>query len=72
MELKPKQMRNDKTSTSFLKRGKYLENERFLLHLSDIKVYFFQIESIPSKIFLKKTISVTTICLHHLQDVFGK
>ena len=31
---------NAKTSTGFLKRGEYIENEKPLLNLYDIKVFF--------------------------------
>lgn len=40
--------------------------------LHHITVYFFRTETIPSKNFLKKTISVLTIYLDYLEDVFGK
>ena len=52
-------------------RGEYIENETFLLNLPDIKV-FFRIERILSKPFLKKTISIHGMHLHHLGDVLDK
>ena len=58
------------TSAAFLKRGEYIEKEKNLLNLSDIED-FFRIERILSKIFLKKTISVLSMHLHHLGDVLG-
>ena len=38
----------------FFKRGKYIENKKLLLNLSDIIFFFFKIERILSKTFLKK------------------
>ena len=64
-------MLNAKSSTAFLKRGEYLENEKLLLNLSDIKV-FFRIEKILSKTFLEKTIIILRIHLHYLGDVLDK
>ena len=43
MELEPVEIRNDKKSTAFLKRGEYVVNEEFLLNL--VKP-FFRIESV--------------------------
>ena len=56
---------------SFFLRGEYIENKTFLLNLPDIKV-FFRIERILSKPFLKKTISIHSMHLHHLGDVLDK
>ena len=53
---------NTKTSEAFLKRGESIENEKLLLNLSDIKV-FFRIEGILSKTFVKRTISIVGIRL---------
>ena len=52
-----------KTSEDFLKRDESIENEKLLLNLSDIKV-FFRIERILSKTILGKTISIVSILLH--------
>ena len=61
MQLEPMEIQNAATSTAFLKKGEYLQNEEFLLNLPDIKVYFFRTESILSKTFLKKAISILII-----------
>lgn len=48
----------------FFERGKYLENEKFFLKLSDIKVYI--------STFFKKTISILSIYLHKLEYMLDK
>ena len=58
-------MQNTKTSADFLKRGESIENEKLLLNLSDIKV-FFRTEGILRKTFLKKTISIVSVHLPFL------
>ena len=63
---------NAKTSTAFSKKGEYIENEKHLLNLFDIKVFFFRVESILSKAFLKKTISIFSIHLQHLGNPIDK
>ena len=55
----------------FFKRGEYIENEKLLLNLSGIKV-FFSIEKILSKTFLKKIISILGMHLHYLGDLLDK
>ena len=57
---------------SLKKRGKYLKNGKFSLNLSNIKVYFFRIESIHSKAFLKKAISILSNYLHHFGHALDK
>ena len=52
-------------------RGEYIENEKFLFNLCDIKA-FFRIERILSKPFLKKTFSILSMHVHHLGDVLDK
>ena len=64
MELEPMEIMNTKTSSAFLKRGKY-KNETFLLD-----IFFFRIESILR--ILKKIINILSIYLHHLRDVLDK
>ena len=58
-------MQNTKTSADFLKRGESIENEKLLLNLSDIKV-FFRTEGILRKTFLKKTIGIFSVHLPFL------
>ena len=58
-------MQNTKTSADFLKRGESIENEKLLLNLSDIKV-FFRTEGILRKTFPKKTISIVSVHLPFL------
>ena len=48
----------------FFERSKYLENEKFFLKLSDIKVYI--------STFFKKTISILSIYLHKLEYMLDK
>lgn len=49
------EIQNATTSTTFLKKGEYLENEKFLLSLSDIKVYFFlELKAFLAKLFSKR------------------
>ena len=62
IELESAEIQNTKTSEAFLKRGESIENEKLLLNLSDIKV-FFRIEGILSKTFVKRTISIVGIRL---------
>ena len=54
----------------FFKRGKYVEHEKLLLNLTDIKVFLRENEKILCKTFLKKTISIHSIYLDHY--IFGK
>ena len=55
--------------TVLLKKGsEYPKNEKLLLNLSNIKVYFFRIESILSKTFLKKLFNYRL----YLRNVLGK
>ena len=65
-------MENAKTSTAFLKRDEYIENEELFLNLSDIKGLFFRIKTVFSKTFFKKTISILGIHLLYLVDALGK
>lgn len=46
-------------------RGEYFKNKRFLINLSDIKVYFLNIENIICKTFVLNY-------RHHLRDVIDK
>ena len=56
--------KNSNILTVFLNNTrKYLESEKLLLILSDIKVYFSRISSILSKTFLKKAITIFNVQL---------
>ena len=68
----PLGMQNAGTSSAFLKRGEYIKNEKLLLNLSGIEVFFFRTERIFSKTFLKKSITVFSINLHYLGDTLHK
>lgn len=72
MEVEPVEMQNAKISTAFSNGDEYLANERYLLNLYDMEVYFFKISSILSKIFFKKNISILSIYLLHLGDALDK
>ena len=65
-------MENAKTSTVFLKRDEYVENEELFLNLSDTKGLFFRIKMILSKTFFKKTVSILGIHLLYLGDALDK
>ena len=51
---------------------KSLYQKRKAFFKSKIKVFFFRIEWIHSKNFLKKTIIIFSIYLHHLVDALDK
>ena len=38
--MEPAEIQNAKTLTAFFKRGEYIENEKLLLNLCDIKLFF--------------------------------
>ena len=62
----PRRYKMSKPQQLFLKRGESIENEKLLLNLSDIDLFFSRIEGIFSKIFFKKTISIVGINLDFL------
>ena len=65
-ELEPAEILNAKTSTSLLKRGDSNKNEKFFCKTYLTLIFFFRIEGIISKTFLKKTISIVGIHLYYL------
>ena len=50
----------------FLKRSESIENEKFLLNLSDINLFFPELKGYSANFFSKKTISIVSINLHFL------
>ena len=67
-------MQNAKTSTTFLKRGEYIENEYMSVYIWIYlsSKFFFRIEKVLSKTFLKKTISSLTIQFIYQGDTLDK
>ena len=55
MELKPIEIQKSKTSTTFLKRGKYLKNKSFFCFTYVISKFIFsKLKAFPLKLFLKR------------------
>ena len=76
-ELEPVEIQNTKTSTAFLKIGKYLEKENWRQFDLTSKFIFFRIESMFCEPILKNTIQCSqylsssfSIYLHHLVFIF--
>ena len=68
MELEPVELQNAKTSTAFLKKGKYIKKEKFLVNLSDLisEVLFPELKACFANPFPKRLMSILSIYLHHL------
>ena len=60
LELDPVETPNTKTSTAFLKKGKYLKKERFFVNLYDLMSKFIFSEL---KLFLAKLLSIRLISI---------
>ena len=66
VELDPVETHITKTSTAFLKGGKYLESEKFLVTLSELmlKFIFSELKLFLAKLFWKRLNSILSIYLH--------
>ena len=66
--MEPVEIQNAKTSTAFLKKGRYLEKEKFLANLSDLmsKFIFSELKTCFANPFPKRLISILSIYLHDL------
>ena len=64
------EIQNVESSTAFLKKGKYLEKERFLVNLSDLMSKFIlsELKAFFANPFPKRLISIPSIYLHHLGE----